>query len=309
MKIGVIADIHSNIMAFRACQEYLESVGCEEFVYLGDYVSDTPYTKETMAYLYDIKRNRKSYFIRGNREEYMLEQKEAIQKNDKEKLWGKNSGSGNLLYTLERLSDEDLHFFQELPISFVYEQEGYPAIRFCHGSPNNSRELLQHGKENTKAWLEKIDEDYLICAHTHRPGITYEKGKCYANTGSCGIAIADCGYAQCLVLESVKKKGFDNACEICWAPQLIRVPYDQNKVVEDMFETGLYDYAPWYINANIHIFLTGIDKCAELVALSGEKMAADPGNQDKEVKWPNIDEKYFAQAAKELQIPNYGMIR
>ena len=52
MKIGVISDIHSNIIAFRACTRYLEEAGCEEYLFLGDYVSDTPYTRETLDYLY-----------------------------------------------------------------------------------------------------------------------------------------------------------------------------------------------------------------------------------------------------------------
>ena len=42
MKIGIISDIHSNIVAFRACVDYLEEEGCDEYFLLGDYVSDTP---------------------------------------------------------------------------------------------------------------------------------------------------------------------------------------------------------------------------------------------------------------------------
>ena len=38
MKIGVISDIHSNIVAFRACVDYLEEEGCDEYFLLGDYV-------------------------------------------------------------------------------------------------------------------------------------------------------------------------------------------------------------------------------------------------------------------------------
>mgnify|MGYP000003465008 CR=1 FL=1 len=36
MKIGVISDIHSNIVAFRACVDYLEEEGCDEYFLLGD---------------------------------------------------------------------------------------------------------------------------------------------------------------------------------------------------------------------------------------------------------------------------------
>ncbi len=301
MKIGIISDIHGNIVAFKACQEYLEKQGCTEFVYLGDYVSDTPYPVETMEYLYQIRKEKKCHFIRGNREEYMLAQREAVLQKEDGKLWKKNSASGNLLFTFERLREKDFEFFDKLPISFVYEQEGYPSVLFCHGSPNNARELLQHGGENTRRWLEETKQPYIIAGHTHLPGISCENGKYYINTGSCGIAIADCGYAQCLMLESEEVKE-----RITWKPHLLKVPYNQHRVVEDIFKSGLYEYAPWFISANIHIFLTGIDKCAELVDMA-QKKAQEEKRAGECAIWPEIDEKYFAQAAAELQIPDYGL--
>ena len=54
MKIGVISDIHSNIIAFNECVKYLEKEGCDEYLFLGDYVSDTPYARETLDYLYEF---------------------------------------------------------------------------------------------------------------------------------------------------------------------------------------------------------------------------------------------------------------
>ena len=57
MKIGIISDIHSNIYAFKACTEYMEKQKCDEYFFLGDYISDTPYTRETMDYLYEFMEN------------------------------------------------------------------------------------------------------------------------------------------------------------------------------------------------------------------------------------------------------------
>ena len=79
MKIGIISDIHSNIYAFKACTEYMEKHKCDEYFFLGDYISDTPYTRETMDYLYEFMENHTCYLLRGNREEYMLTQQEAAQ--------------------------------------------------------------------------------------------------------------------------------------------------------------------------------------------------------------------------------------
>ena len=205
VKIGVLSDIHSNIIALRECVNYMEKEGCQEYLLLGDYVSDTPYTRAALDYLYDFMATHKCTVLRGNREEYMLRQRTVRENDLKGEKWLWNSASGNLLFTYEQLQERDFAFFENLPITFKYEKEGYPAITCCHGSPDSSRELLQFYGENTYRWLEKIDTDYMICAHTHFPGELHRNGKHYFNAGSIGIAIGDYGFAQCMILEAVEK--------------------------------------------------------------------------------------------------------
>ena len=206
MKIGVISDIHSNLIAFMACTAYLEKAGCDEYLFLGDYVSDTPYTRETLDYLYEFIRKHPCHLLRGNREEYMISQRSVRKKGISNQRWIYNSASGNLLYAYEQLTEADLDFFEKLPISFVYEKEGYPAITCCHGSPLNARELLQLDSDRAKDWLDKIDTKYMICAHTHYPGECNHNGKHYYNSGCVGIAIEDHGSTTRRL-----KKPIDNA--------------------------------------------------------------------------------------------------
>lgn len=296
MRIGIISDIHSNIIAFRACTAYLESKKCEEYLFLGDYVSDTPYTRETLDYLYEFMSTHKCHLLRGNREEYMLGQRNARLQNKREQFWTWNSASGNLLFTYEQMTEADFEFFDSLPITFRYEKAGYPPITCCHGSPDNARELLQLDGRNTERWLAQIDTDYMICAHTHFPGERTYNRKHYYNAGCVGIAIKDAGMAQCMILDAVEENGKPE-----WKPTFLKLPYDNKQVVRDIGEGGLLESAPWFINGNIHILLTGVDRCAELVQLAG-KLAQEA---DKRQIWPNIDEKYFEQAALQLGIPDY----
>lgn len=299
MKIGVISDIHSNIIALKACTEYMEGASCDEYLFLGDYVSDTPYTRETLDYLYEFIAKHTCYFLRGNREEYMLTQRMAIANNVESKKWIWNSAAGNLLFAYNQLEERDFDFIESLPITFRYEKEGYPAITCCHGSPISARELVQIQGDNTKQWLDKIDTEYMICAHTHRPGELCYNGKHYYNTGSVGIAIGDYGLAQCIILEDCVING-----RIEWKPQFLKIPYDNKQVVQDMYTSGLLEKAPWFINSNIQILLTGVDKSAPLVELAS-KLVEEAGATDV---WPLIDEKYFEEAASELGIPDYREI-
>ena len=65
-----------------------------------------------------------------------------------EERWTFSSASGNLLYTYENLSEKDFLFFKELDIQGIYQKEGYPVFRYCHGSPTSSRELLLPENKN-----------------------------------------------------------------------------------------------------------------------------------------------------------------
>ena len=296
MKIGVISDVHSNVLAFRACLEYMEREGCEEYLFLGDYISDTPYARETMDLLYEFTASHKCMLLRGNREEYMLNQRKARREGLSDQIWRYNSASGSLLYTYELLTDADLDFFDSLPICFKYEKEGLPAIRCCHGSPGNSRELLQFGSDELKHWLGEISEDYLLCAHTHIPGRYDIEGKHYFNSGCVGIAFGDVGVAQCMILRDKEDDG-----RVIWEPEFLKIPFDYKKVVSDIKTSGLLDKAPWFINSNIQVFLTGVDHSAEMVHL-----ALELSQEDKDGKeWPLTDDKFFAEAAAKLGIPDY----
>ena len=296
MKVGVLSDIHSNIYALRACTAYLEERDCDEYLFLGDYISDTPYARESMDFLYHFTASHICHLLRGNREEYMLAQQEARKKHITEEMWIKNSASGNLLYTYEQLVDKDFEFFRNLPITFIYEKQDYPAITCCHGSPADSRELLELDEEPVKRWLEKIGTDYLLCGHTHYPGELMYRNRHYFNSGCAGIAIGDAGYAQCMILQSEEEEK-----ETVWKPEFLRIPYDNHKVAEDMIHGGLLAYAPWFTNSNIYNILTGTDHSAQMAALAG-KLAA---MENPQAKWPLIGEKYFRQAAEYYGIPDY----
>lgn len=296
MRIGVMSDIHSNVVAFKAATNRLESLGCDEYFLLGDYVSDTPYARETMDFLYEFIATHKCHVLRGNREEYMLNQRRAIREGRSDELWTNNSASGNLLFTYQQLTERDLDFFESLPITFTFNREGYPAITCCHGSPSNSRELLFLDGENTREWLHKIPTDYMVCGHTHGPGSVSLDSRYYFNSGCVGIAIGDVGNAQCMIIDDYIENNIHG-----WRATNLSVPYDYELVVSDIYKTGLIECAPWFINHNIHIMLTGEDYTIELVDLANS-LSEEAGVPHV---WPNIEECFFEEATRRLGIPDY----
>lgn len=197
------------------------------------------------------------------------------------------------MFAYKQLTEKDFSFFDNLPITFQYKKEGYPAVTLCHGSPASSREGLPADGDNTRKWLETVETDYLICAHTHLPGKLEFHGRHYYNCGSVGIAVGDCGQAQCMILEAVCVNG-----QTEWKPIFLKIPYDNEQVVRDIRESGLLDKAPWFVNSNIHILLTGTNYSSQLVSLA-DKLAKEAGEQS------SADEKYWEEAARQLGLPDY----
>ncbi|MBR6380886.1 MAG: metallophosphoesterase [Lachnospiraceae bacterium] len=298
-QIGVIADIHSNFIAFRTAVEYMEKRGITEFFLLGDFVSDTTDTRETLKYLYRLIGRHEVYVLRGNREEYMIGQRQVLRGLSDAPEWICGSASGNLLYTYRLLKEGDLDFFEDLPITFRYEGKGFPDIICCHGSPENSRELLQFEGENTKAWLHRIDADYLLAAHTHYQGELEFEGKHYFNTGSCGIAIGAPGLAQCLILHGTDAEEPEGPA---WSAEFLNLPYDVDAVIDAMYEKGLMETGQWFICNNIHILRTGEDYTPELIETAMKLQEEDTGEK---ADWPHIGEGYFERAAGILGIGDY----
>ncbi|MBR3033529.1 MAG: metallophosphoesterase [Clostridiales bacterium] len=298
-QIGVIADIHSNYTAFKTAVEYMENRGITEFFLLGDFVSDTTDTRETMQFIYSLIERYDVHILRGNREEYFIGQRKVLRGEAEGPKWIYNSASGSLLYTYELLTDKDIDFFEALPITFKYEREGYPSITCCHGSPASDRELLQLGAENTKEWLRKIDTDYLLAAHTHMQGEFEHEGKRYFNTGASGIAIGAPGLVQCLILHGsdASEPGGPS-----WRAEFLNLPYDVGYVVDAIYDKGLMEKGLWFISNNIYILKTGIDYTPELVTAARSLQEQATGQP---AQWPYIGEEYFTAAAGKLGIPDY----
>ena len=118
---------------------------------------------------------------RQNQEDFDRTALRSREKEEEEKFWPAHV-PGAAMFCI--LTGSSLHgkrsgfFFESLPITFGSEKEGYPAFTCCHGSPVDTRELLQLDSDRTKEVLEEIDTDYTACQpHARFPGISRYPGK------------------------------------------------------------------------------------------------------------------------------------
>ena len=245
MKLAVLADIHSNHHALKACISHALEKNADEFLFLGDYVSDCPCPQKTMQIIYEMRKKYRCHFIRGNREDYMLNHRENPSEG-----WTYCSASGNLLYTYENLKEEDFLFYKSLDIQGMYQKEGYPVFRYCHGSPDSSKELLIPENENVVSIMESLDVDLLVSGHTHIQNAAVYGNKRLIHPGSVGIPWYYEGKSQYMILHG-KEDG--------WEEEFFQINYNVEDVIKEFEESGLNGKSFYWAKLNIHALSTGED--------------------------------------------------
>lgn len=228
MRVAVISDVHGNYKAFEAFLAYIEEHPVDAVIGLGDYVTDSPYPQRTLKLLYDMMEKYPCYLIRGNREEYLLN-------NDKQSQgWHICSANGVLYYTSLNVTRKDLDFFDSLPSVKEIQIGDCPKLTICHGAPEEVRGNFEFDLELKDRVMRELSTGYLLGGHSHHQEAVQMYGKLYLNPGSLGLAIDFVGgRAEFAIMEGNARS---------WKPELISIPYDLEGFLKDFTESGTDEY-------------------------------------------------------------------
>lgn len=282
MKLAVLGDIHSNHIALETCIRHALDRNVDEFIFIGDYISDCPYPQRTMEIIYEMKQKYRCYFIRGNREDYMLNHR-----SHPEERWTYSSASGNLLYTYENLTKKDLDFYESMDIQGIYIKSGYTTFRYCHGSLTSSNELLISENKNLENIMSNMDVDLLISGHIHIQKIMEFGTKKLIHPGSVGIPWYYGGKTQYMILHGTNRG---------WEEEFFQLDYDVQALKEEFKNSGIMEKAFYWSKLNIHVLDTGDDYTTPCLQLAMKLCKESEGN----VTWPDIPEKYWEMAYREF---------
>lgn len=246
-RLAILSDIHANITALKACMEDIQQQSIDLLVFLGDNVSDYPLPEDTFDYIYELKKQYLTVFVKGNREDYLLNPKDN---------WKASSKNGSLYHTCNHLRAIDIEFMKTMPLTQRIELEGADPILIAHGSPEDCYQGLYKDDPKLSDWFEKFEEKLLLVGHTHAPFILKQKSRMIINPGSVGSSVIGDNRAQYLLLEW-------NDCE--WVPIQKYIAYDYTLEQQRMIDTKYHEECFYWAAACFKNLETGVNEVLALL--------------------------------------------
>lgn len=282
-RIVVISDIHSNYKAFEAAFVKIQDLNPNGIIFLGDYVTDFPYPQKTMKILYKCREMYKCWFVRGNREDYLLNHTD----NPNDEWCYNNSSTGSLLYTYDNLSKNNLDFFKNMPICMDIKIDDCPLITACHGSTNSTNESLFTSKVNHE-FVSKFKGEILLCGHSHHKKLINYSDKQIVFCPSLGLPQDSEAYgcSNITILEMQNNKWIVKFTDIC---------YDVDSLITDYKTSELMIKAPTFSKCIIKNIKNNDDFAYQCILLAWEI-----AKKDNFIGGNILPEKYWIKAYEEL---------
>jgi len=213
MLIGLIADVHANVVALEAVLSEMGSLGVEKIFHAGDIIGYNPYPNETI----ELFRKRKIISIRGNHERALLTG------DTSDFNW---YAACALQWTSNTISSENLDYISKLKDTEAISVDD-TGIFLAHGSPNDPDEYV-YPEDVEPGLLMMTGSDILVLGHTH---IQFKKQfieGIIMNQGSVGQPRDQDPASAFAILDTDTKR-----------IELKRTEYEIEKVIEDMRKAHL----------------------------------------------------------------------
>lgn len=224
MRIATISDIHSNLYALNEVLADIEKRNVDMVVCTGDLVGYATRPNEVIETL----RKNKVLTIMGNYDEAIGNFKiicgcDYPDPKDAEKA------SLSMKFTAEETTDENKAYLRNLPKEAVISFNN-KTIRFVHGSTRLINEYLKENSREADEVMNNLDEDILVCGHTHIPYVKYYGKKLLVNAGSVGKSKTGSPNANYVIIDII-----DSIVEV----EIIEVFYDFEKVAKEIEENKI----------------------------------------------------------------------
>jgi len=223
MKYAVISDIHGNFPALQNVLEDAAAHKVDEFIFIGDYIFDLPFSNEVVR---EIMKLKNAHVVAGNKEGYL----KHFENQDRSAWVFEQMGAA--YQTMRELPEAYWDYLMDMrPSASIPLESGgviYAAHRFsdiadkdktvCGSSEYHRRmlekpfthaqflsefEVLINGEEYARA-IGKLDAPVVLFGHNHLQCHGYCGKKLVVNPGSCGQPIDFDNRAAYALLEETR---------------------------------------------------------------------------------------------------------
>lgn len=226
MKLGVITDIHNNLVALKVVVEKLQELQCDKIICCGDIIG--PYPEETVQYLMQIP---DLIAVRGNHEKYLLDEMPSEYPNEEHMGYEEMK---HHKWEQSLLSKESVDFLRSLPYKVSIKSEGYTlsVLHYCMDYDGHYINGKMNPDENDlKKMFADVEADIVLYGHNHNRSIC-KSDKFYINVGSLGCPALD---------KNIARAGIVNLENESIEIDTIDLEYDADKVIRAIDEINYPD--------------------------------------------------------------------
>jgi predicted phosphodiesterase len=246
MRFAILSDIHGNIWALKAVLDDAQHRAIEKFINLGDILYGPLKPRETFELLQTID----AVTIQGNQDRDIYQASQAhMAKNP------------TLTYAINDLGSGPVEWLRSLPKT----QTLFDEVFACHGSPHSDMvyllEDITHGfpvvksEEAILSDLKGIRFPVILCGHTHIPRVVQlSSGAVIVNPGSVGVPAYDDdlpNYHRMQNYSPLASYAIIEKRKDTWHMELLKVPYDPTRAVEQAQRQGRNDWAYWLATGRV----------------------------------------------------------
>lgn len=217
MKIAVVGDIHSNIVAFEKVLNRINQLNIDDIWCVGDLVGYYAHPDKVVDLIVDND----IFCVMGNHDFGVVENKID---------WFKDDAKKSLLYSIEKLDSGHIDFLKKLPYTLSLNRDGI-SFYLVHASPRDNLFEYVHpyfSDEQLKKIGKDVDADVIIMGHTHVQMDAEIGFQRFLNPGSVGQP-RDGIKKSCFMVFDTEKN------IVNWH----RVSYDIDNVVRSVSDAGL----------------------------------------------------------------------
>jgi putative phosphoesterase len=183
-RITAIYDVHGNLPALQTVLAELESVNPDLIVVGGEVVAG-PMPAEVLDRLAALSES--VCFVRGNADREVLAAYGDGRYTDATDA--AEPAERAAAFAASNIDRAQRDLLASLAERLVVEVEGVGQVLFCHGSPRSDEEIVTAAttEGRLREILAEVDQDLVVCGHTHAQFDRCVSAKRVVNAGSVGM--------------------------------------------------------------------------------------------------------------------------